>query len=218
MNKYLTILLSLPKTIWTNILYLPIRYSWKLPLFVSYDTRVRIKGKVIIDNPKTADIRIGFHHVDVCNDEKTKLIVEKNGTLVFQGDAHIGHGSRIVVHENAQMILGKNFAISANSSIQTYNQIVFGDDIQFSWDCLVMDSDTHSIIDNRGIVSNSSKPVTFGNKIWIGCRSTILKGSVIPDNCVIGAGSLVCGGSFPKNVIIAGSPAKPLKEIRGWEL
>ena len=59
---------------------------------------------------------------------------------------------------------------------------------------------------------------TIGDKVWIGCRTTILKGSVIPDGCVIGAGSLVTGKIFSPNTIIIGSPAKSVRTIDGWEL
>lgn len=41
---------------------------------------------------------------------------------------------------------------------------------------------------------------------------TILKGSVIGDNCVIAAGSVV-KGSFPENCIIQGNPAEKINDI-----
>ena len=93
-----------------------------------------------------------------------------------------------------------------------------GRDIQFSWDCLVMDSDTHKIYGNHSGMINPDQEVKIGDKVWIGCRTTILKGCVIPDNCVIGAGSLVTGTEFTPNSIIIGSPAKSVRTIDGWEL
>ena len=44
-------------------------------------------------------------------------------------------------------------------------------------------------------------------------NSIILKGTNIGKNCIIGAGSVV-HGTFPDNVIIAGNPAKIIKEIK----
>jgi len=41
-------------------------------------------------------------------------------------------------------------------------------------------------------------------------NSIILKGTVLEDNCVVGAGSVVCG-KFPRNSVIAGNPAKIIR-------
>jgi acetyltransferase-like isoleucine patch superfamily enzyme len=81
-----------------------------------------------------------------------------------------------------------------------------------------MDSDTHKIYGKNLEMINSDQEVKIGDKVWIGCRTTILKGSVIPDGCVIGAGSLVTGTKFTPDSIIIGSPAKSVRTIDGWEL
>ena len=162
-------------------------------------------------------IRIGFHNVPIC-DPNDKTILDIKGKLVFQGTAHIGNGTKIHVAKDAELVLGDNFAVSASSQINCYRKIVFGKDIQFSWDCLTMDSDTHNIYNEQGVKINESREIVFGNKIWIGCRTTILKGSVIPSNCVIGACSLVSGKNYENNSIIVGNPAKSIKKIKKWEL
>lgn len=216
------VLISIPKTIYFNFRYLPIKQAVKLPVWLVYNVKIEIGGGKILLNEcliKLAMVRIGFHRVPVCGSrEQTLLNVANNGKLVFKGTAHIGHGSKIYVAEDAQLIIGDNFAISASSQINCYKKIVFGRDIQFSWDCLVMDSDTHSIYDENGTLTNEPREIILGNKIWIGCRSTILKGSIIPDNCVIGACSLISGKQFEANSIIVGIPAKSVKRIKNWEL
>lgn len=216
----LRILLSLPKTILFNFRHLPLTQAIKLPVFVSYDTDVSLKGKIVIEGKvRTAMIRCGFLCALACDTkEQTRLFIQKGGKLTFLGEAHLGHGTRIVVRPNAEMIVGDNFAVSSNSTIQCYKKITFGRDIQFAWDCLVMDSDTHSIYDQEGSVMNEPKAIVLGDKVWIGCRSTILKGTNVPSNTVIGACSFVAGNNFSENTIIAGSPAKSLKPIGNWNL
>lgn len=218
MNKYLLYTLSILKTVWINFRYLPISQAKKIPLLVAFDTSFCChSGKVIFETPiRRGMIRIGFHEVPACNRLKTKIEIQ--GSLIFRGEAHIGNGSKIFVAKNAELVLGSDFKISANTSILCYRKIEFGKNIQFSWDCLVMDSDTHNIYDIGGNRCNYDKPVVFGENIWIGCRCTILKGSNIPDNCVIGAGSLITGQELEEGTIIAGNPAKSIKKIGGWHL
>lgn len=172
-----------------------------------------------MDNDRFASIRFGFHKVSILEpSSKSILIVCKGGTIHFKGSAHIGKGSKLRVDKEANLVLGDNFAISANSTINCYKSIKFGKDIQFSWDCLVMDTDSHAIFSQNGKRINENREIVFGDKIWIGCRSTILKGSVIPSGCVIGACSFVSGSKFDEHSIIAGSPAISIKVIGHWDL
>lgn len=220
MSRLLEFCLSFPKTLLFNLRHLPLRQAVKLPICIRYGSIVHIaKGRIRIEGDlRTAMIRIGFHKVPVCNyKDRTQIIIDR-GTLIFQGTAHIGHGTKIHVAEGAELVLGDNFAVSASSQINCYHKITMGRDIQFSWDCLVMDSDTHKIYGKNLEMINSDQEVKIGDKVWIGCRTTILKGSIIPDGCVIGAGSLVTGKKFSPNTIIIGSPAKSVRAIDGWEL
>lgn len=56
-----------------------------------------------------------------------------------------------------------------------------------------------------------TKPIKIGDGCFIGANSIILKGTTLGRNVVVGAGSVV-HGEFPDNVIIAGNPAKIVKE------
>lgn len=218
--NWIKILLSIPKTIYFNFRFLPIKQAIKLPICVAYNVNTKLRGGGeinITSSLKLGMIRIGFHNVPIC-DPNDKTILDIKGKLVFQGTAHIGNGTKIHVAKDAELVLGDNFAVSASSQINCYRKIVFGKDIQFSWDCLTMDSDTHNIYNEQGVKINESREIVFGNKIWIGCRTTILKGSVIPSNCVIGACSLVSGKNYENNSIIVGNPAKSIKKIKKWEL
>lgn len=212
--------LSLIKSIWINFRFLPIRQAIKLPLLVYYKTKfVARSGLIRIEHRAYwGMIRIGFHKVPVCN-SSDKTIINIKGKLIFKGSAHIGRSSKIIVGSSGNLILGDDFKISASSAINCYHLIEFGKNIQFSWDCLVMDSDAHTIFDEKGMKLNLNKPIVFGDNIWIGCRCTILKGSNIPSNCVIGACTIITGQKFETNSIIAGCPPKSIKKIwGGWKL
>lgn len=76
-----------------------------------------------------------------------------------------------------------------------------------------MDSDTHFIMDEGGNRINPDKDIVFEDNVWIGNGCMILKGAHVPDNCVIGARSVVAGSKFDDHTVIVGNPAKSVKEI-----
>ncbi len=60
------------------------------------------------------------------------------------------------------------------------------------------------------------KPIAIGNNVFIGYGSVILPGVTVGDNSVIGAGSVVTK-DVPSNTVVAGIPAKPIKNIADYK-
>ena len=78
-------------------------------------------------------------------------------------------------------------------------------------------TDSHSIVDkNNGYRLNYSKDIVIGNHVWIGARSTILKGVTINEGAIIGASSLVTKNVLA-NTIVGGVPAKLIKVGIEWK-
>ena len=81
-----------------------------------------------------------------------------------------------------------------------------------------------------GAPLNIGEGVTVGHKVMlhgctisknclIGINSTILNHAVIGKNSIVGANSLITEGKeYPNNVLIMGSPAKPIRELREAEI
>jgi carbonic anhydrase/acetyltransferase-like protein (isoleucine patch superfamily) len=216
-------LLSLPRTIWFNFRYLPFKEAIHLPIWIANNVRIRnlYKGGIKFQgNVSLGIVRIGYHCADAVDTYSVHTIIDiqKMGKLILKGDAHIGHGAVICVKQQGTLTIGKNFAISGTTRLICTRNILIGNDVQFSWDTLVMDSDAHKIWDKNNIKFNNCESIIIGNKVWIAANCTLLKGTVIQDNCVIASNSLLNKTYLYSNRIIGGIPAREIKEIGGWEL
>lgn len=95
-------------------------------------------------------------------------------------------------------------------------RITIGHDCLISWNCLIMDTDWHCVIDkNNACILNYDKECIIGNHVWIGCNCTLLKGVNIPDNSVIAAGSTISKKLTTSNAIYTGT--KRIKENINWD-
>jgi hypothetical protein len=75
----------------------------------------------------------------------------------------------------------------------------------------VTDCDWHGIYD-RTERDTQAYPVHIGNNVWVGDHATVLKGVSIGDNSIVAACSVVTK-DVPPNVIVAGNPARIVKEL-----
>ena len=94
--------------------------------------------------------------------------------------------------------------------------VEIGSDCLFSTNVNIACSDTHSILDFDDNLLNTGKFVKIGNHIWICQDARIGKNVTIPDNCIIGMGSIVTKEFTEPNCIIAGNPAKVVKKNIKW--
>lgn len=211
------IVLSLPKTLRFNLHYFPLKTALKLPVFVSYRTFLReLHGKITLpEKVETAMIKIGFGDVGHYDRKRSRSIWQVSGTVAFGGKASIGHGSKLSVRGN--LTLGANFNMTAESTIVCAHNISFGNDCLLSWDILIMDTDEHPIFNQDGIRTNPDKPILVGNHVWIGCKCTLLKGTEIPNNAVVAAGTLLTSAFSGENQVIGGNPPAVLKSDIRWE-
>lgn len=213
MKQLLFLILCLPKTLLFNLKYFPFKDAIRLPVFVSHRVWLKeLSGTVKVSNVRTGAILIGFG--DVMFESKT--IWQVSGTVEFKGNAVIGPGSKIVV--SGKLTIGTNFLVTATTLIIAHKSITIGDNVLFAWDTLIMDTDFHKIYDSSENRTNQPRSVKIGNKVWIGCRTVILKGVEVADGVVIGASSTLTKPIKVKNSIVGGNPAKIIRENITWEI
>lgn len=212
--------ISIFKTIYFNFHYFDFKTAIKFPVFISRNILLKdISGKIELPSIiNTGIIKIGFKSIGVFDHKRSKGIWEHKGKVVFRGTAFLGQGFKISVGRDADIVLGKNLSLTGESQIIAVKRVEFGNNCLISWDCLIMDTDFHNIFDSNNNVLNQPKEVIIGDNVWIGCRSLVLKGSKVANNCILGSGSLLASHLSDPNSIYAGNPAKKLKDNVTWSL
>lgn len=217
-RKYKLFLFGLTKTLIFNFHYFPFKTAIKLPVWLTHKVRLKsLKGKVKIQSEKIKRgmISIGYQHVSI-NDVNEYSLWNVEGTVVFNGVAGFGAGTKIAVGKGAVLTFGNRFLITAHSEIACFNKISFGENCLLSWDILIMDTDAHPVYDESGIRINGDKPIKICNNVWIGSRTAILKGTEIADGCIVGAQSVVTKQFYKKNCLIVEQPASIRKTNIFW--
>ena len=107
--------------------------------------------------------------------------------------------------------IGDCVLMSPGSRISASDEVVLGDGVMLANGAYVTDSDWHTIYD-RTRRAERSTPVRIGDNVWLGDHATVLKGVSIGENSVVAARAVVTR-DVPANVVVAGNPARVVKEL-----
>lgn len=215
LNKAYRFLRALPKSVYFNFKYLEARHAIRLPVLISHRVSLDlVKGRVIVEDPSTFSVRIGFDRAGI-SDESAGSVWQVSGTVVFKGRTRIGPSAKIVAA--GTMVFGDNFNAGSGVSFYCAKEVVFGDGCLLSWDITLMDHDFHEIRElGSDALVNPPKEIVVGNGVWIGCNATLLKGSGCDDGCVVAAGALLNKRFEGANQILGGNPPRVLKQNVYW--
>lgn len=130
---------------------------------------------------------------------------------ISNAEAHLdGNGNAIQIGEG--FTSGSGLRLSAFEG----TKIEIGKDNMLSEDVYFRTSDGHSIVDEQDRRLNPAKDISVGDHCWFGKNTAILKGAHIGNNVIVGYGGVVCSGTIQNNVVIAGIPAKVVRNDVRW--
>ena len=106
-----------------------------------------------------------------------------------------------------------------NNNFKNKHKLTIGKGVFIGKDVIIRTSDGHAIIDpETGLAINEPQDIEIGDNVWIGARNMILKGTKIPSGSIVGAQSVVNKKFETTNVLIAGNPAKIIRNNVFWDV
>ena len=136
------------------------------------------------------------------------------------------HGAIRVATPEARVVIGEHSYVGPGTMVLCEQSVVIGRYVLIANGVDIMDNDAHvqdwrerraeADAISRGEAWPREKvpkaPVVVEDDVWIGAKSTILKGVRVGRGAVVAAGSVVVRDVAPFT-LVAGVPAKPLREL-----
>ena len=152
--------------------------------------------------------------------------IRKDGGRVRIGRDCLIEGQLVAETADARIEIANNVYIGGNTIVACVASVSIADDVLISYQCLIADSDNHSIRysirkndladwrdgGNHDWSTTLTRPVSIGRGAWLGARVIILKGVSIGEGVVIGAGSVVTRDVPPWSVA-GGNPARVIRTL-----
>jgi maltose O-acetyltransferase len=142
---------------------------------------------------------------------KGKPAIQNNGKITVGTVVSIWSTiakTRLTTHKGGELKIGNNNFING-AIISATTKITIGNNCKFGPFSMIIDSDFHNVKDHNK--DGESAEIIIEDDVWVGAKATILKGVRIGKGAVIAVGSVVTK-NVPPNSIVAGVPAKVIKE------
>jgi acetyltransferase-like isoleucine patch superfamily enzyme len=151
----------------------------------SYASPPRLRGKVVLRN--SGSLRIGR-------------------ALSVDG---LPLPTKIEVYPGAEMVIGTACCINYGVDLVATTRVVLGDGVLIGPLATIVDDDMHQVEPGR---ARKREPIVLGDNVWLGRGVIVLPGTRIGDHSVVAAGAVV-GGEVPARTVVAGVPARPVRDL-----
>jgi len=183
-------------------------------------------------------VKIGFSLVDVknCQIEDDVTIGHLNAIISVEkltlGDhVRIGHlniirgGDEVAIGRYAEIIrmneinsipdpevvnpIDSRFTLGEGSIVTTGHKIDFTDRVTIGRRSILGGRNSSLWTHNR----QRTRPISIGSFAYIGSEIRMAPGATLPSHCIVGIGSVITCELNSEGFLIAGMPAKPIKEL-----
>ena len=150
-----------------------------------------------------------------------KIRIDGSNQAVEIGENCLYHAGKIYLRYNQ----GQHIRIGDETTIEDAYLLTDEDaSIEIGRDCMfsklvhLRAGDGHSVLDvESGTRINHARNIVIGDRVWIGRGACVLKGAVIPSECIVGANAVVTRKYQQTGCAIAGNPAAVVREGVTWD-
>lgn len=198
------------------------RIGYRLFFGYKFGKRVKIGFSVIDVGECLIDDDVTIGHFNLFIGTSKVLIGEhtKIGFLnVFRGGDEINIGKyceilrwneiNSIPEPDAVNEIDSRFMLGDGSMIAASHKIDFTDKVVFGKRVILGGRNSSIWTHNR----QKTEPVTVGDCAYLGSEIRMAPGSIIPSQCILAMGSVVSGELKNENRLIAGVPAKEIREL-----
>jgi acetyltransferase-like isoleucine patch superfamily enzyme len=153
-----------------------------------------------------------------------------NNSEIRVGSCSMILGELLTFAHGGQIQIGAWCYVGEGTRIWSASRITIGDRVLIAHNVNIFDSLTHPIGAGarhrqfqRIVTSGHPKEINLGEQeivinsdAWIGTNAIILRGVMIGTGGIVGAGSVVTR-DVPEYTIVAGNPARPIRELTSAE-
>lgn len=194
--------------------------AFKTPVNISYNVKIGNihRGAIELQRPITHNqVYIGHQGFSAIAEQPGLINIEEGGRLVIQGSARFAQGVRLWIDRGATITIGDNFYCNKNCLFRAFDNISIGKDVLLGWNVEMNTSDGHHLV-----IENNSKPnhgpIKVSDHVWVASHVGFAKNSSVPSDTVIAQRSLVTTTFDKSKILIAGVPAKEIREDIQWTL
>ena len=152
----------------------------------------------------SAEMNTGYHTEAEVRDYMRQITgSEIDETLRIFTPFHINYGKKTT--------FGRDCFVNFGCTFLALGGIIIEDDVFIGPHCVLATeyhpenpATRHSLL---------TKPIVVKRNAWLGANVTVLAGITIGENAIVAAGSVVTK-DVPDNMVVAGSPAKVIREIK----
>lgn len=187
--------------------------------------RYRLKNTIKVDGAFLPGLRVDVqgagHRVRIGPMSRLhdlRIVMRGRGNTLEVGEAvHISRGCTLWLDGGSTIRIGSRTTIeSGHFAAIEGRTLEIGRDSMFATDVEIRTGDSHSLIDHTAKRINESEDVTIADHVWLGARTTVLKGVRLAAQTTVAAGAIVTRPVDEPGCVIAGIPARVVRQGTTW--